>query len=317
MDIGNRILQLRKQKGVTQQQLADYLAVLPQTISRWEAGGGMPDIVLLPKIAVFFGITLDELFGMRDMDQILQLVMRYSVLRDEKSFEDAMSAVTTEEELAREEHDDGKRKQLMAYRMHLMLQKARQALKEADEIADLLIAETEDENDPLHLPVRLQKMQFEISGGNAVKCLKQARLDFEADPCMETLQILCCGLLHADQGDKVMALSDNAFVRKSLAGDDADSVTVRRIFFAAAAMTDDLDYFESHFDAYEKLVKRTDPKGNVIEVRKMLAELYADRGMTAEKEACKEKLLKELSEDEEIKKQELYYLQLLENIEKI
>ena len=65
----------------------------PQTVSRWEVEGGMPDIMLLPKIATFFGVSLDELFGMTDMEQISNLVYKYSVLRDEKSFEDVIRSL--------------------------------------------------------------------------------------------------------------------------------------------------------------------------------------------------------------------------------
>ena len=83
-EFGKRIAALRKAHKVTQAQLAEYLSVQPQTISRWEAEGGIPDVTLLPQIALFFGITLDELFGMTTMEQIDRLVYKYSVLRDER-----------------------------------------------------------------------------------------------------------------------------------------------------------------------------------------------------------------------------------------
>ena len=51
MDFGKRIAELRKLKKATQAQLAEYLTVNPQTVSRWEAEGGTPDVMLLPKIA--------------------------------------------------------------------------------------------------------------------------------------------------------------------------------------------------------------------------------------------------------------------------
>ena len=63
LEFGKKIAALRKMLGVTQVQLADYLMVQPQTISRWETEGGMPDVTLLPKIATFFNISMDDLFG--------------------------------------------------------------------------------------------------------------------------------------------------------------------------------------------------------------------------------------------------------------
>lgn len=62
MDIGKQIKTLRLAKGVTQEELAEYLGVSFQAVSKWETETSTPDIALLPNIAVFFGITIDELF---------------------------------------------------------------------------------------------------------------------------------------------------------------------------------------------------------------------------------------------------------------
>lgn len=61
--IGTTIKELRLRKKVTQEQLATFLGVTPQAISRWEAGNGYPGVENLPMIADFFGVTTDELFG--------------------------------------------------------------------------------------------------------------------------------------------------------------------------------------------------------------------------------------------------------------
>ena len=55
--------QLRKDKDLTQDQIADIFRVSPQSVSRWETGANYPDIELLPHIAIFFKVTLDELLG--------------------------------------------------------------------------------------------------------------------------------------------------------------------------------------------------------------------------------------------------------------
>jgi len=61
--IGERIKKYRKNKEMTQDALAQALMVSPQSISKWECGDGYPDITLLPTIANFFEVTVDELIG--------------------------------------------------------------------------------------------------------------------------------------------------------------------------------------------------------------------------------------------------------------
>ncbi len=68
MSIGKNIKQLRRQKQVTQEQMADYLGISYQAVSKWECGSNTPDITLLPKIAEFFGISIDTLFGYKAPD---------------------------------------------------------------------------------------------------------------------------------------------------------------------------------------------------------------------------------------------------------
>ncbi len=66
--IGTVIKELRSKKGVTQDQLATFLGVTPQAISRWESQNGYPDIEVLPMIADFFSVSVDELLG-RNLDK--------------------------------------------------------------------------------------------------------------------------------------------------------------------------------------------------------------------------------------------------------
>ena len=63
INIGLRIRSLRKKKGLTQEGLASALSVSPQAVSKWESGAALPDIMILPTLADFFGISIDELMG--------------------------------------------------------------------------------------------------------------------------------------------------------------------------------------------------------------------------------------------------------------
>ena len=59
--IGGFLKDLRKEKGITQEQLAEKLGVSGRTISRWETGNNMPDISLLVEIAEFFDVSIPEI----------------------------------------------------------------------------------------------------------------------------------------------------------------------------------------------------------------------------------------------------------------
>lgn len=63
--VGEMILSLRKEKGITQEVLAQNIGVSVQAVSKWETNASSPDINLLPLIADYFDISLDTLFGRR------------------------------------------------------------------------------------------------------------------------------------------------------------------------------------------------------------------------------------------------------------
>ncbi|MBQ4599540.1 MAG: helix-turn-helix transcriptional regulator [Clostridia bacterium] len=63
MNIGTNIYTLRKEKKITQAQLAEKLGVSEQAISKWENNQCAPDVSLFPIIADYFGVSIDRLFG--------------------------------------------------------------------------------------------------------------------------------------------------------------------------------------------------------------------------------------------------------------
>lgn len=54
---------LRQKKSVTQEALANHLGITPQSVGKWERGEGFPDITLLPSIALYFNVTIDDLLN--------------------------------------------------------------------------------------------------------------------------------------------------------------------------------------------------------------------------------------------------------------
>ncbi len=64
MNIGLKIRELRKKRGITQERLAEYLNISSQAVSKWESGISQPDISLVPQLVSFFGVSADELFSL-------------------------------------------------------------------------------------------------------------------------------------------------------------------------------------------------------------------------------------------------------------
>ncbi|MDE7203588.1 MAG: methyltransferase domain-containing protein [Lachnospiraceae bacterium] len=67
-NVSLRIADLRKKNRLTQQELADSIGVSFQTISKWETGISMPDIVMLPVLSEYFQVSTDQLLGLKPLD---------------------------------------------------------------------------------------------------------------------------------------------------------------------------------------------------------------------------------------------------------
>ena len=78
MNIGTNIYTLRKEKKITQAQLAEKLGVSEQAVSKWENDQCAPDVSLFPIIADYFGVSIDRLFGyhMNSYNDEVEAVMK-------------------------------------------------------------------------------------------------------------------------------------------------------------------------------------------------------------------------------------------------
>lgn len=84
INLTEKLKSLRAQRGISQEKLAQYLGVSFQAVSRWETGSACPDIALLPDIARFFGVTIDELLCVEKLDE-RRLFAEYSARAGELS----------------------------------------------------------------------------------------------------------------------------------------------------------------------------------------------------------------------------------------
>lgn len=67
MEFGEKLQQLRRKRGLTQEELAGALYVSRTAVSKWESGRGYPNIDSLKAIARFFGVTIDDLLSGGEM----------------------------------------------------------------------------------------------------------------------------------------------------------------------------------------------------------------------------------------------------------
>lgn len=103
--IGENIRALRKSKDVTQEQLAEFLGLSNAAISKWERGETYPDISLLPVLAKFFNVSIDELMDYdvaRNQEKIQNVESEYWCLWKLGRFDEASELITA----ARQEYYD-------------------------------------------------------------------------------------------------------------------------------------------------------------------------------------------------------------------
>ena len=59
LNLSNILVKKRKEKGITQDQLAAYIGVSKASVSKWETGQSYPDITFLPQLAAYFNMSVD------------------------------------------------------------------------------------------------------------------------------------------------------------------------------------------------------------------------------------------------------------------
>lgn len=104
--LGKVIANLRKEKGVTQEDLAKKVGISTQAVSKWECGG-MPDAELLPQIADYFNVSIDRLFGREESnysDLKAKIAQHISSFEQEERFNQAMEYCWEKGFLKREEY---------------------------------------------------------------------------------------------------------------------------------------------------------------------------------------------------------------------
>lgn len=196
--IGTQIARLRKEQEITQTALAEYLSVSPQAVSRWENGVSIPDICLLPQIAAFFGVSIDDLFGVSDYEKILFLVKKYSSDRNDLNYREAMRFLN----MALKE-DDGNLK-LLALKLHMLLQRSREYHAEALKLCEELIPMAQGEDEELYAAFTMQRLQFLAEWCRDEQILGECLERYRAEKTVLHLQFYFEALLLTRNAGKIL-----------------------------------------------------------------------------------------------------------------
>lgn len=257
MPVGKKIALLRKEKNITQTELAEYLFLAPQTVSRWEADGGAPEITLLPKIAAFFGVSIDELFGVTSLERAEDLVCKYSVLRDDRSFQEAMECLNSQLQTVDAALRSGaeasseleaERDQLEAEKMHMWIQQGREAFQRALVIAERFVRKTEGKRDhPWYLPMRLQKNQLWSYTGKQREALAACQEDFTREPGVTTLHLYFSLLNDLYCYEEILSLQEtDSRVRELLLPPSRENLSIWWTVIHAAAGVGELAFIDRY-----------------------------------------------------------------------
>lgn len=273
--IGKKIALLRKEKHISQTELAQYLYLTPQTVSRWEMEKGTPEISLLPKIASFFNVSIDELFGLTSISRADDLVLKYSVLRDDRSFLEAMDCLNSqiqtidaaldnktalkraapchiEAETASSLQKD--RDRLEALKVHLLLQQGRESFERALNITDSFVKKTENSPEaPWYLPMRLQRLQLRAALGEGRSVLAECRQAFAGNPNVTTLQLYFEILLILQDYEKILSMQEkDMHARDILFPPSESNLLLWKQLMKAAEETGNSEFVEMYNETIRK-----------------------------------------------------------------
>ncbi len=104
--IGDKIKELRKSHGITQEQLAEAIGISFQSVSKWENHIALPDITLVPSLANYFEVTCDELFGVNLMETKAQIASICAEADKYREFDPEKSRMILEDGLKRYPDND-------------------------------------------------------------------------------------------------------------------------------------------------------------------------------------------------------------------
>jgi len=278
--ICKNIQKFRKDQEVTQAQLANYLGVSPQAVSKWEQEAAMPDVYLIPKIAFFFDVSIDTLFGTSNMESTKLAVTKYSLVRNDKNYREAKEAL--ENILSMNDQD----LEALGMMVHLEYQRSLEYIDSSQRVCQKLLDLAQGKDEDWARKARYQMMRHDSMLGQ-FDFIDRYMKAFEANKTREAFNDLMIALLERHDYEEVIRWGRD-YIESF---DDDDQATIYPNLMEAALKLCDLEYGRVCF---QKILDLSEQTGQVFNAWWLMWKLYKKAGEAQEAEACRQELIKQM-----------------------
>lgn len=208
---GENLRRLRVAKNYTQEQAAQLLNVSAKSLSRWECGSTMPDVMLLPEIARLYCVTIDDLYKESPEGYENYATRLFAVYEASGKYEDFLAAVHEYEKMIKEDtmtpNDYRNYGILHAYMSTACSQKSLQFYDRAME----LCKETDVE---LFYRIKRQKIMLRAKLGESQACIEEQKNAVQKNPeNVEEYVCLAAILFEAKQYEEGYAITTDAITK--------------------------------------------------------------------------------------------------------
>lgn len=277
--IGSNIAKYRNNMGVSQTELAEYLGVSPQAVSKWENDISVPDIYLIPKIACFFNVSIDTLFGVSDLDAVKLMVSKYSVQHSEKNYKDAKESI--HKILDHMPDNLEALEQLCKLEYH----RAMEFFNNSRGVCEKIKALSENKDKNMQRKATIQMIRFNaMMGDDETECYRQK---FEEQKTVDNFNYLLIVLGENNRYQEIIHLG-NAYI-------NSFSIYEQRQIYPnlmeAAYQLGDIEYAKK---SYQAIVADTENNSQIFNALWLLWKTYEKTGDRENSERCKDELLRQL-----------------------
>jgi len=168
----SNLKRFRLAKSYTQEQVAEKLGVTAQSVSRWECGTTLPDVMLLPTIAELYGVTIDDLYRSTSVAYANYAQRLAAVFEDNRTAENFVRAEQEFQKLFRSGHDSADDRRTYGIIHHYMMKLCRD---KAIEAFDNVITEgaKSDDTENIYWRTRHQKMLLYADVGKSEDTIRE------------------------------------------------------------------------------------------------------------------------------------------------